>query len=78
MQSPQRLRRDHALLLSMAEVTWFCFKYGTMVPEAGSGAGVGVGGWGLDVSVSCCEQGSGSQGTVQFPSTLRMEYVNFA
>lgn len=52
------------------DVTWFCFKYGMMVPEAGSGRGGG--GLGLDVLVGCCERGSGSQGTVQFPSTLRM------
>ena len=35
-----------------------------MVPEAGWRV--------LDVSVGCCERGSGSQGTVQFSSTLRM------
>lgn len=35
-----------------------------MVPEAGWRV--------LDVSVGCCERGSGSQGTMQFSSTLRM------
>lgn len=60
------------------DVTWFCFKCRTMVPEAGSGRGWGGGGWGLDVSVSCCERGSQEARALCSSSTLRMEYVNFA